>query len=55
MGNLVGNTVCCWTFLIISESEERPEQNRESEEKPPPGKEETQGACGTAADEKPGN
>jgi len=42
-------------ILIVSESEERPKQNREPEEKLPPRKEETQGACGTATDEKPGN
>ena len=55
MGNLVGNTVRCWKFLIISESEERPDQNQEREGKPSQRKEETEGACGTAADEKPGN
>ena len=44
------------SFLNISESEEPSEQNQgDGKENPSPGKGGAQGACGTTADENPGN
>ena len=48
------NAFSC-TCLNILESNEPSGENQGEREKPLSGKEGTQGACGTAADEKPGN